>query len=141
MKYLLVFLLGFALGAYVFRYHSPAAAADLTTARTAVDDHLQQWRLTPDDIRSDLSQTGEVVRTQSARVGGKISDARITAVIKSKYVLDRDLSALDIHVDTHDGYVTLTGTAASAALIGRAVALALDTDGVTNVTAKLAIAS
>jgi hypothetical protein len=140
MKYLLVFLVGFAAGAYVFRYHAPAIAESGSTARDSLNSHLQQWRLTPDDIRHDLSQTGEVVRTQAARAGDKISDARITAVIKSKYVLDRDLSALDIHVETHGGYVALSGTAASAELIGRALALALDTDGVTNVTAKLTIA-
>jgi len=58
-------------------------------------------------------------------------------VIKAKYVLDKDLSALDIHVESQDGLVTLTGQVASAAAIGKAVVLALDTAGVHNVTAKL----
>jgi hypothetical protein len=140
MKYLLVFLLGFAVGAYLFKYHLPFAQTPAALVGDSVNDHLQAWHLTPEDIRHDLGQTGEVVRTQATRVGDKISDARVTAVIKSKYVLDRDLSALEIHVETHDGYVALSGTAASPGLIGRAIALALDTDGVTNVTSKLAIA-
>jgi osmotically-inducible protein OsmY len=38
-----------------------------------------------------------------------------------------------------DGRVTLTGTVPSADLIGRATALALDTGGVRNVTARLAV--
>jgi hypothetical protein len=140
MKYLLVFLLGFAVGAYLFKYHLPYSQAPAALVGDSVNDHLQAWHLTPEDIRHDLGQTGEVVRNKANQMGEKISDARVTAVIKSKYVLDRDLSSLEIHVETHDGYVALSGSAASPALIGRAIALALDTDGVKTVRSKLTIA-
>jgi osmotically-inducible protein OsmY len=69
--------------------------------------------------------------------GQAIGDAAIVGEIKAKYVMDKDLSARDIHVDCTDGYVTLSGTVASPDLIGKAVVLALDTHGVRNVTAKL----
>jgi len=104
MKFIFVFILGFALGAYVFTYYPPYDRHASTAAhdtRDAIDD--------------------------------------IVTVIKSKYVLDRDLSAVDIHVDARGGDVALVGTVASETLIGRAVALALDTDGVTHVAARLKV--
>jgi hypothetical protein len=107
--------------------------------KDSVADKLQEWHLTPDDIKTDLAQTGEVVRTKARAAGEAIADTRVLAVIKSKYVLDRDLSAWDIGVDVNEGNVTLTGKIPSPDLLGRAVALALDTAGVRLVTAKLAV--
>jgi osmotically-inducible protein OsmY len=108
--------------------------------KDAVNDKLTAWHLTSDDIKNDIAKTGQVVRTKAQAVGEKISDARIVAVIKAKYVLDRDLSAIDIGVDSQDGEVALGGTVASPELIGQAIALALDTDGVRGVTSKITVA-
>ncbi|HWA09828.1 MAG TPA: BON domain-containing protein [Opitutaceae bacterium] len=154
------FLLGAVAGAWALNYYnqreagersagSPAASGTTFTAKArdaanqageAITEKLVEWHLTADDIKADLARTGAVVRSKAAVAGEKISDARIVTVIKSKYVLDRELSAIDINVDCRDGEVTLRGTVASNALIGRATALALDTDGVHNVTARLAVA-
>ncbi|HXA14756.1 MAG TPA: BON domain-containing protein [Opitutaceae bacterium] len=106
-----------------------------------IHDKLIEWHLTPDDIKDDLAKTGQVVRTKAQAVGEKIADGRIVTVIKAKYVLDRDLTAGDISVESHDGKVDLSGTVASPQLIGKAIALALDTDGVSGVTAKLSVAA
>jgi hypothetical protein len=143
MKYILLLALGIALGVYADRYwltDRSGVARDLAPPdRGAFDEKLRQWHLTPDDIRQDLSKTGEVVRTQAGAVGGKISDARILTVIKAKYVLDRDLSVCDIHVSVENGRVILAGTVTSEDLLGRAVALALDTGGVADVHSRLAL--
>jgi uncharacterized membrane protein len=164
---LIFFLLGAIAGAfalYVYQQPAPAAVAAANTgsslsskARAAVDDigaktrdtasrvkdsmadKLQEWHLTPDDIKADLAKTGQVVRSKTAVVGDRISDARIVAVVKAKFVLDRDLSALDINVDCRDGDVSLRGTVATHDLIGKAVVLALDTDGVHNVVSQLTV--
>ncbi len=109
--------------------------------KDAINEKLTEWHLTPDDIKDDLAKTGQVVRTKTQAVGGEISDARIVTVIKAKYVLDHDLSAIDISVDSQDGQVALGGTVASPELIGKAVVLALDTDGVRGVTSKIAVAT
>jgi osmotically-inducible protein OsmY len=106
-----------------------------------INEKLTEWHLTPDDIKNDLAKTGQVVRTKAQAVGGEISDARIVTVIKAKYVLDHDLSAIDISVDSQDGAVALGGTVASPELIGKAVVLALDTDGVRGVTSKISVAT
>lgn len=107
--------------------------------KDSVAEKLVEWHLTGDDIKADLAKTGQVVRTKTAAMGDRISDARIVAVVKAKFVLDRDLSALDVNIDCTDGEVVLNGVVATPELIGRATALALETDGVHRVTSKLKV--
>jgi osmotically-inducible protein OsmY len=84
-----------------------------------------------------------VVRSKAnaavAKSGEVIDNARVIAVIKSKLVGDRQLSAREIGVEAKQGTVTLTGTVGSAELIGRTVSLALDTEGVTGVVSLLTV--
>jgi len=144
---ILFFLIGAVAGGYAMRAYderdgtSAARSAGQAAGnlKNGLDEKLRQWRLAPDDIKSDLSKTGEIVRAKARVAGERISDARILTVIKAKYVLDRDLSARDIEVEVRDGRVVLAGTVPSADLIGKAVALALDTDGVGNVAARLVV--
>lgn len=113
------------------------------SAKDAVAGKLQDWHLTGDDIKRDLAKTGEVVRTNAKAAGGTIatatSKARVITVIKTKYALDKELSARSIEVSYDGGKVTLQGTVASEALIGKAIALALDTDGVAEVKSLLTV--
>ena len=108
-------------------------------AKDAVAGKLADWHLTPAEIKEDLAKTGTVVRTKTAAAGKTLSNARIVAVIKGKYALENDLSARTITVDADAGKVTLRGTTASAELIARAIALALETDGVTTVESHLTV--
>ena len=70
---------------------------------------------------------------------GFFSDTAITTKIKSKMSLDDHVEARNIHVSTTKGVVTLTGTVASHTERARAVALARDTKGVTEVIDKLTV--
>lgn len=112
-------------------------------AKDAIAAKLTEWNLTPSDIKTDLEKSGRVVRDKTLaageKVGGALDNARIVTVINGKYVAESDLSALKIDVDAADGVVTLKGTAASVELIGRAIAIALDTDGVSQVISLLTI--
>jgi hypothetical protein len=132
MRGLIIFLLGAVVGACALRYYQRQEAASRP-------DLVAQWHLTPDEIRDDLARTGEVARSRLQGAGSRIADARIVAVIKAKYLLDRDLSAVSITVQARDGKVVLGGSIPSTALVGRAVALALDTDGVSDVVAHIAV--
>lgn len=115
----------------------------VVNAKDAVADKIVEWKLTPADIKADLEKTGRVVREKSVAAGEKsgeiISDARIVTVINGKLLADPDLSALKIDVDADKNVVTLTGTVKSDELVGRAVELALDTDGVTRVVSLLKV--
>ena len=64
-------------------------------------------------------------------------DTRATAVIKTKLAADPDFSALSISVATTGGRVTRSGTVASPELIGKATALALETEGVREVLSTI----
>jgi osmotically-inducible protein OsmY len=148
MKYLVILAIGFGIGLYVDRYElrppapAPPSPSQIITGKSdqqELDEKIREWHLTPDDIKQDLARTSEVVRNQADAVGAKMSDERILAVVKAKYILDRDLASSDIHVSVNGGRVTLTGSVGSAELLGRAVALALDTGGVSGVDSKLSV--
>lgn len=154
------FLLGAIAGGvslYIYKDSPPVAAAGAerpaktsladkaretaADARDSLTRKLEDWDLDTDAIKRDLARGGEIVRSKAKVAGEKITDARIIAVIKAKYVVERDLSAMDIRVDCRDGEVTLAGTVTNAENLGRAVALALDTDGVHNVISKVTLAT
>lgn len=113
------------------------------SAADAVSNKLVEWHLTPEDIGKELERTGQVVRTKATAIGESVSNsasnARIVASIKTKFALDKELSARAIEVDCDQGNVILRGTVASPALIAKAVAFALDTEGVQKVQSLLVI--
>ena len=117
------------------------AAETTTELKDTLTTKAKEWHLTPEDIKRELAEGGKIVREKAGVAGGKIADARIITVIKAKYVLDRDLSAMDINVDCTNGNVTLTGALASIELVSKAFYHAMDTDGVVGVTANLTTAN
>lgn len=108
-------------------------------AKGVVSAKAREWNLTPDHIRDELAKTGKVVRSRAIVVGEKMDDTRIVAVIKGKYVVEKNLSSFDISVSCDDGTVKLTGWVNSPAQIGRAVELALQTNGVHHVVSDLSL--
>lgn len=108
-----------------------------------IQDKLRSWHLTGDDIKNDLAKTGRVIREKSQQAGHAISDAtadaRITTAIKAKLVRDSDLSAWHISVSTANGIVTMSGTVSSPDDIGKAMLLAMETDGVKQVISTLQV--
>jgi len=113
------------------------------SARDAVQQQLRALDLRPDDIKAELARTGQVVRRKAEEAGHAIADAtadaRITTAIKAKLVTSRDLSALDISVNTTAGVVTLSGHVSSPDDIAKAMLLAMQTDGVREVISTLQV--
>ncbi len=151
MKYLIIFLIGAASGVYAYIYfiESPRTTAhasapvesEKTTANSSTAN--SDKALNTATIKDELSRTGQVVRRKAVEVGHSIASAthraRIVAVINAKYTLDRDLSSRAISVDLDNSKVTLRGKVANADLIARAITLALDTDGVSEVVSQLTV--
>jgi hypothetical protein len=81
------------------------------------------------------AQAGKAVHKVSAFV----SDAELTAKNKSKMALDDNVHARTIEVSTTAGVVTLAGTVRSAAEHDRAVRLARETNGITQVVDRLTV--
>lgn len=74
------------------------------------------------------------------KAGAVLSDGALTAKIKSKMALDDLVKARNIDVTTTSHVVTLTGTVGSRAEHDRAVQLAKETAGVTEVVDRLGVA-
>lgn len=108
-----------------------------------VDTKLTAWHLRGEDIAEELKRTGKVLRRQMREVGGAVADASadaaITGKIKAKLAVDPDLSVTGISVNTTDGRVTLAGSVSSHKLIGKAMLVALETDGVREVNSTLQV--
>jgi osmotically-inducible protein OsmY len=153
MKTLLILIIGAAIGigAYIY-FKEPQNRSDLEHARNEVSESAGAAKekieskvqdIDTEDIKSELKQTGKVIRTnaQQAKVAIKdvAADARITTEIKGRYALDPELSALKISVNTTDGIVTLAGSAASPEDIKKAMQIALQTDGVSEVVSTLQV--
>ena len=62
-----------------------------------------------------------------------INDTWITTKVKSSLLADSDVAGLDVSVETVNGVVRLSGDVESPAQIDRAVEIARDIEGVTNV--------
>jgi osmotically-inducible protein OsmY len=125
---------------------SNAGAAASDTAENMSDAFkakLDTLDLRTDQIKDELSRTGKVVRRKAEDIGDKVadaaSDARAITEIKAKYAMDKTLSAWSISVECSQGHVTLSGTVSSPDDIGRAVAVALEADGVRDVTSTITV--
>lgn len=99
-----------------------ATASAIRQATALFETKLEAWHLTVPDIEQEFNKTGKVVRRQAREFGTAIadtaSDAKITATIKTKLKLDRDLRGAEIVVSTTDGRVTLSGNVPSLKLVG-----------------------
>ena len=70
-----------------------------------------------------------------------VQDATITTKIKADFAKDKQVSAMNIKVDTDNGVVKLSGTAKSKDEADKAVAIAQATKGVVSVQNQIQIAS
>lgn len=104
---------------------------------------LEVLELKSEQIQKEIAEKGKIVRRKARDLGETVADAAIdvslTTTIKAKLAADPDLSALNISVSTTAGRVTLSGTVASFEEMGKAIALALETEGVREVVSTLQV--
>ena len=109
----------------------------------ALKAKLETLDLRSDQIKDELARSGKIVRRKAHDLGEQVADAavdaRIVTAIKAKYTANPDLSVWKISVSSDQGRVTLSGTVSAEENIGEAVALALETDGVHDVTSTLTV--
>src|SRR5262245_37264504 len=94
-------------------------------------------------VKQQASRLANRAATKAGQAAGKLGDtmgeSALTAKIKSKMALDDHVKAQAINVDTSGSVVTLTGVVGSAAERTRAVGLARDTEGVSQVVDRLQV--
>jgi hyperosmotically inducible protein len=151
---LFILIIGIAIGAAAVWFFRPSPGdtryrtdtqVESTTPSTSdtFKDKLRSLNLDTDKIQEELANTGRVIRQNANKAGQAISDAtadtRITAAIKTDLLRDPDLSAWGISVNTTEGTVTLSGTVANPDQIGKAMLLAMETEGVKQVISTLQV--
>jgi hyperosmotically inducible protein len=92
-----------------------------------------------DKARDRGAQLGEKAAIAAEKVKDTAHDATITTKIKAKMALDDSIKARAIDVSTDGSTVTLEGTVGSVAQHDRALALARETTGVTQVIDRLKV--
>jgi hyperosmotically inducible protein len=100
--------------------------ARVETSDSATDDTVAR-------ARERGAEIGEKAAAATAKAEESLNEAALTAKIKAKMALDDSVKARAINVTTHGTTVTLSGTVASTAERQRALSLARETDGVTQV--------
>jgi osmotically-inducible protein OsmY len=131
------------------RAEAAAAQAQSSAGETgrhlsdALKAKIETLDLRPGQIKDELAKTGKIVRHKTHDLGEQVADAaedaRIVTAIKAQYAAAPDLSVWKISVSSDQGRVTLSGTVSAEEDIGKAVALALEADGVRDVTSTLAV--
>ena len=110
-------------------------------AREAVGTSGQKARDAAAEVGERTAQAADRAGEKTAQAAEQarkaMAEGSLTAKIKAKMALDDRVKALQIDVDTQSGIVTLSGTVGSQAERERAVALARETQGVTQVVDKL----
>jgi hypothetical protein len=155
MRVLLALAIGLVVGAGAVWYfesdegkstvqHAGTQVEDAArSAGHAIQDKLKVLDLRTNDFKDELARSGQVIRRKAQEAGHAIADAtadaRITGAIKAKLLASHDLSALSISVNTTNGIVTLSGIVPTLEDIAKAMLLAYETEGVTEVISTLQV--
>ena len=118
-----------------------AAFATVPFAQVAAQDAARQDAAQRQQDAAAMRQTQDAAsmhdkQSSNETVPGKTNDAWITTKIKSELATTKGIKSTDISVDTKDGMVTLTGTAASAGEKAKAEHVAKQVKGVKTVDAS-----
>ncbi len=90
-------------------------------------------------IEQEAAKVGDAASNMASGAMDVAGDAAITAEIKASLVREKELSALQINVDTKDATVTLNGTAPTEQAKARAEEIAKGVKGVVAVNNLLTI--
>jgi osmotically-inducible protein OsmY len=96
------------------------------------------------EIQADLDRGVAIVRTKDTVVGaptGNSDDSVVETMVKGKLQADAETSKAMIDVKAKNGEVSLDGSADSAHIVARAIALSLDTQGVSKVSSNVKVKS
>jgi hypothetical protein len=140
LKVLLVVIVVVAAGAFFMGYRwgdrgiaperEPAVGTTGTTDSRPVDTSK---------ARETGAEIGEKVAVGADKAEHAMTNASLTAKIKSKMALDDHVSASSIDVDSEEGVVTLSGRVKSESEKQRALQLARETEGVKRVINRLTV--
>lgn len=146
MKVFLAFILGALLaGGVIWVMSDPDARDDARDLGDEIGEEMGEAKREVQDAVDDIDteEVKENIRETGRRAADTtrefVTDAAITASIKTKLAASDDVSALSIDVDTTDGLVTLSGKVDSQEEVKRAVEIASQVKGVKQVISTLQV--
>jgi hypothetical protein len=100
-----------------------------------------EWKLTNDDIKDDVAAGRKIERSKAgAPTGATVDKSDLKTAVEARIRADSSIANMPIDVDAdRDGQINLSGKTNTVDQVGRAIAVALDTDGVAKVSAKISI--
>jgi osmotically-inducible protein OsmY len=107
-------------------------------AKVKTEDAAHDAKVKIEEYGHDAKVTTE---NAAEKTGEVITDAAITSEVKTKFLAEPGVSGLDIHVDTNNGVVTLSGNVKSKAEAAKAMSIARDSKGVKRVVNHLKMAA
>jgi hypothetical protein len=136
----ILILLVLGVGAFVLMgYWTGAPSTGRTSGDRPASSVGTSGAVDMEKARERGAQLGERAAIAAEKVKDTAHDATITTKIKAKMALDDSIKARSIDVSTDGSTVTLGGTIGSVAEHDRALALARETDGVTQVIDRLKV--
>lgn len=108
-----------------------APAASYATGTSAT--HANATNAQTGDATMNNRAAAPDVRAAGDKTKASVGDAAITTKVKAKFAADSKVSAMNIHVDTDNGAVKLSGVAKSQDEAAKAEEIAKNTEGVTSV--------
>ena len=127
LRLLLAVVLIAVLGAFVMGYYSSRARQSVSVLGSTNSSETVQR------AREGAAQVGEQAGRAASTVEATLDEAALTTKIKAKMALDDAVKARAINVTTRGTTVTLSGVVESKVEHDRAMALARETEGVTQV--------
>lgn len=103
---------------------------------TSVDNRLT---VVADQRPADVDEFEDDLKEGVDKGVSALTDAKIATVVKTRLLLDSDISGFDIDVDVSNGQVTLSGSVDTDAMRDLAEAIAENTDDVTGVVNQLTV--
>ena len=116
----------------------PKPAATAGSYEQKAEDAAHDAKVKTEDAAHEAK-----VKTERAadKTGELLTDSAITTELKAKFLAEPGVSGLDIHVDTDNGVVTLSGTVKSKAEMNKALSMTRDSKGVKRVVNHMKIAA
>jgi hyperosmotically inducible periplasmic protein len=131
---IVVIVVGLAAFFLGYRWADRDVDPDRAVGTTGVQPRVDTSR-----AREAGAQIGEKVAVGANEAQRAVGNASLTAKIKAKMALDDSIEAAAIDIDTDGSVVTLSGTVRSDAERSRALQLARETEGVSQVVDRLRV--
>ena len=137
LRAVLLLIVVVAVGFLLLGYWTGSRSAAVNTTQAPVGTTGTTSPIDVGRARERGAEIGEKAAVATKKAGEVVQEAALTTKIKAKMALDDSIKARAIDVTTDGSIVTLAGTVGSRAQLERAVALARETAGVTQVSDRL----